>query len=317
MLYTLTPTWVWEKITLRKSDSLKCIECFIALLLILVTHSPVFAQNNAPSVDKSFLWSVKSDSNTVYILGSLHLLNKDSYPLGEVFEEAFRDSDVVVFEVDPGELESPETIKMVLSKAALEKGKTLRDTVSPETYELAKDELKDLGVDINMFTLTKPWFLAVTATILKLSKMGFNPEYGVDQHFYKKAQGSAKVVKGLETAEFQIDLIASLGEEHQDEVLLHTLKDLEVIEKELVSLIDSWNRGDAEGFQELVLRSYSEYPRVYERLIVNRNKNWLKEIEVYLRGNKNYLVVVGAGHLVGQQGLIKLLSNKGYRVEQM
>lgn len=302
---------------MRKTDTIKRLEYFTVLLLILVTQSPAFALSDAPLGEKSFVWRVKSDTNTVYILGSLHLLNKDSYPLGEAYEGAYEDSDVVVFEVDPGELDTPETIKMVLSKAALEKGKTLRGTVSPETYELAKDELKELGVDINMFSLTKPWFLAVTATILKLSKMGFNPEYGVDQYFYKKAQGSGKEVRGLETAEFQIDLIASLGEEHQDEVLVHTLKDLDVIEKELSSLIDSWNRGDEDGFQELILRSYGEYPRVYERLIVNRNKNWLKEIEGYLGGDKNYLVVVGAGHLVGQEGLIKLLSNKGYTVEQM
>ena len=302
---------------MRKRDSNKRLEYFISVLLILFTQSPAFAQADAPSGKKSFLWSVKSDSNTVYVLGSLHLLNKDSYPLGEAYEGAFQDSEIVVFEVDPGELEKPETIKMVLSKAALEKGKTLRDTVSPETYELAKDELGELGVDINMFSGTKPWFLAVTATILKLSKMGFDPEYGVDQYYYKKARGDGKEVRGLESAEYQIDLIASLGEEHQDEVLVHTLKDLDVIEKELNSLVESWNSGDEDGFEELILRSYGEYPQVYERLIVNRNKNWLKEIEGYLSGSKNYLVVVGAGHLVGQEGLIKLLSDKGYSVKQM
>jgi len=244
-------------------------------------------------------------------------MNKDSYPLGDPYEGAFKDSETVVFEVDPGELDKPETIKMVLSKAALEKGKTLRDAVSPKTYELANEELKELGVDIKMFANTKPWFLAVSATILKLSKMGFNPEYGVDRYFYKKARDVGKEVRGLETAEFQIDLIASLSKDTEDEVLLHTLKDLDVIEIELNNLIDSWNRGDEDEFQKLILRSYVEHPRVYGKLIVNRNKNWLKEIESYLRGDKNYLLVVGAGHLVGQEGLIKLLRNKGYSVEQM
>jgi uncharacterized protein len=289
-----------------------CITVFVFLIL----HQPLFAQQDSGPEKKHFLWSVKSNSNTVYILGSLHLLSKDSYPLGQAYEEAYGDSEVVVFEVDPGELDKPETIKMVLSKATLEKGKTLQETVSPQTYEQAKEELKELGVDINMFTNTKPWFVAVTATILKLSKMGFNPEYGVDQYYYNKAKDSSKEVRGLETAEFQIDLIASLGEDTEDEVLLHTLRDLDVIELELGSLIDSWNRGDEGEFQELILRSYAEYPRVYDKLIVSRNKKWLKEIESYLRGDKNYLVVVGAGHLVGEDGLIKLLSDKGYKIEQ-
>ena len=278
---------------------------------------PALSQQQLETENKHFLWSVKSPTNTVYLLGSLHLLNEESYPLGEAYEEAFEDSQVVVFEVDPSELEKPETIKMVLSKAALEKGKTLEDTVSPATYKLAKEELKELGVDIKMFSNTKPWFLAVTATILKLSKMGFNPEHGVDQYYYKKTQAAAKEVRGLETAEFQIDLIASLGGEYQDEVLLHTLKDLDVIELELGSLVESWNRGDEAVFQELILKSYGDYPRVYEKLIVSRNNSWLSEIEGYLNGDKNYLLVVGAGHLVGKDGLVKQLSDKGYSVEQL
>ena len=286
---------------------------FIPALLI----STAVSQELPDPGKKHFLWSVKSANNTVYLLGSLHVLGKDSYPLGDAYERAFQDSEITVFEVDPGELDKPETIQMVLKKAALEKGKTLKDTVSPETYELAKSELEEMGVDINMFALTKPWFLAVTATLLKLSKMGFNPEYGVDRYFYEKAQKDGKEVKGLETAEYQIDLIASLGEEYQDEVLLHTLKDLDVIEVELGSLVNSWQSGSAEEFQELILRSYGEYPNVYQKLIVDRNNNWLIEIEKYLSGNKNYLIVVGAGHLVGSEGLVKLLSDKGYRVEQM
>ena len=307
----------WERSTLKNHNSRSSFIPCIAIIIFLALNQPLFAQQDPGPGEKHFLWSVQSKSNTLYILGSLHLMSKDSYPLGDAYEEAFKDSETVVFEVDPGELDNPGTIKMVLSKAALEEGKTLKDTVSPETYGLAKEELRELGVDIKVFTNTKPWFLAVSATILKLSKMGFNPEYGVDRYFYKRAQDDGKEVRGLETAEYQIDLIASLGEEYQDEILLHTLKDLYVMELELGSLMDSWNRGDENEFQELILRSYVEHPRVYEKLIVNRNKSWLKEIEGYLREDKNYLVVVGAGHLVGQEGLIKLLRNKGYSVEQM
>ena len=293
----------------------RALLCLFLIPAILVNSA--LAQQPEDQAKKNFLWSVKSGTNTVYLLGSLHVLGKDSYPLGDAYEKAFEDSDIVVFEVDPGELEKPETVQMVLQKAALEKGKTLKETISPETYELASKELKELGVDINMFTLTKPWFLAVTATILKLSKMGFEPEYGVDRYFYGKAKKGGKEVKGLETAEYQIDLIASLGQESQDEVLLHTLKDLDVIEVELGSLVSSWQSGNAGEFQELILRSYGSYPNVYQKLIVDRNNNWLSEIEGYLRGDQNYLVVVGAGHLVGNEGLVKLLTDKGYTVEQM
>lgn len=302
-----------ENITLRLLR--RALLCLFLIPAILVNSA--LAQEPEDQAKKHFLWSVKSDTNTVYLLGSLHVLGKDSYPLGDAYERVFVDSEIVVFEVDPGELEKPETIQFILKKAALEKGKTLEDVISPEAYEQAKKELKEMGADINMFTLTKPWFVALTATILKLSKMGFDPEYGVDRYFYEKAAKSGKEVRGLETAQYQIELIASLGDESHDDVLLHTLKDLDVIEIELPNLVGSWQRGDGQQFQDLIFRSYVDYPSVYQKLFVDRNNNWLPYIEGYLKEDKNYLVVVGAGHLVGNEGLVKLLSDKGYTVEQM
>lgn len=317
MLYTIFSKYPHGEITLNIYPINIIRTLFIAVFVFAFFTLQALPQQPNNVESKNFLWSVKSDSNTVYLLGSLHVLGKESYPLGDAYEKAFQNSQVLVFEVDPGELEKPETIQMVLEKSAIEKGKTLKDTVSPKTYELAKSELGDMGVDIKMFTYTRPWFVAVTTTILKLSKMGFNPEYGVDKYFYQKAQKSGKEIIGLETAEFQIDLIASLGGESQDEVLLHTLKDLDVIEVELPGLVGSWQTGDSKKFQQLILKSYGEHPGVYQRLIVDRNNNWLKAIEGYLKSDKNYLLVVGAGHLVGNEGLVKLLSDKGYKVEQM
>jgi uncharacterized protein YbaP (TraB family) len=302
---------------LRNNTALRAVRYYLAIVILLGAHGTALAQVDSSPGEKSFVWSVRGGSNTVYILGSLHLLSKESYPLGKAYEDAFQNSEVVVFEVDPGELEKPETIRMVLSKAALENGKTLEETLSPETYRLAKEKLKDAGVDIQMFSKTKPWFVAVTVAVLKLSQMGFQPEEGVDRYFYNKAKEGQKGVMGLETAEFQIDLIASIGGDTEDDILLHTLKDLDVMEAEMKSLVGSWKRGDVGEFKKVILKSYWEYPRVYDELIAARNKNWLPHIEKYLGGDKNYLVVVGAGHLVGPDGLINMLTQKGYKVEQM
>ena len=302
------------EITLRHFI-IRTLHIVVLIPLLLITSA--LSQELNEEDKKHFLWKVSSGTNSVYLLGSLHVLGKDSYPLGDAYEQAFQDSEIIVFEVDPAELEKPETIQFVLKKAALGKGKTLKDVVSPKTFERAETELNEMGVDIKLVSLTKPWFLAVTATILKLSKMGFDPEYGVDRYFYEKAKKSTKEVRGLETAEYQIDLIASLGDASQDDVLLHTLNDLDVIETELPNLVDSWRRGDGEEFQDLIFRSYIDYPDVYQKLIVDRNNNWLKDIEGYLKSDKNHLVVVGAGHLVGSEGLIKILTDKGYTVQQM
>ncbi len=250
-------------------------------------------------------------------MGSLHLLTKDSYPLNEAYMNAFDRSDVIVFEVDPGTLEKPETMRMMLSKATLKGDKTLDRVLSGKTYKLTGDKLKELGADIQVYNKSEPWFVAISLGVLKLKSLGLEGDEGVDKYFYDRALQSGKKVKGLETAEFQVDLLAKAGGANQEELLLQTLKDLDVMEHEFNEIVDSWDSGDTERLEAAMLESYNDYPLIYEELIGQRNKTWLSEIERYLGLNENYLVVVGSGHLVGKEGLINLLRQRGYKVEQM
>ncbi|MEQ9620030.1 MAG: TraB/GumN family protein [Deltaproteobacteria bacterium] len=293
---------------------------FIGLLICLLYAghlSPALSDNSGNSGNKHFLWRVSSETNNVYILGSLHLLNEKHYPLSEVYENAFDDSRILVFEVDPGVLDEPETARMMLSKATLPRDKTLSGVLSEETYTLTKEKLGDMGVNIIMFSKSKPWFIALTAGMLKLKSMGLNPEYGLDRYFYDRAAEEDKEVVGLETAEYQVDLLASVGGDKQDELLLQTLTELDLMEEEINKLIAAWSSGDDERFETIIFKSYEGYPEIYERLIVERNKNWLPRIEEFTGAGENYMVVVGSAHLVGKDGLINLLRKKGHEVEQM
>ena len=292
----------------------------VVIVLIIAILGLVFqagAEGKANTGKKHFLWKVSSDTNTLYILGSLHLLTKENYPLPEAFENAYEDSEVLVFEVDPGTLNTPESVRMMLSKATLGKDLTLKEVVSEETYKKTKRKLGLLGADILMFNKSKPWFVAVTLGFLKLKSIGLDPSDGVDMYYYNKAVENGKKVEGLETVEFQVNMLAQVGEENEDEFLLQTLEDLDVMDAELEEMLGSWNKGDTKQFEKAMFKSYEDYPEVYEKLLVERNKNWLPQVEKLIGQDVDYLVIVGSGHLVGKDGLINLLREKGYDLEQL
>jgi uncharacterized protein YbaP (TraB family) len=290
---------------------------FFVLIAVLTLGLQFPAEGIAGGGKKHFLWKVSSDTNTVYIMGSLHLLRKEDYPLPKAFEDAYQDSEVLVFEVDPGTLNTPETVRMMLSKATLGKDVTLDQVISEDTYGKTKRKLNLLGADILMYQKSKPWFVAVTLGFLKLKSIGLDPSDGVDMYYYDKAVEDGKEIEGLETAEFQVDMLARAGEENEDAYLLQTLEDLDLMDDELHEMLDSWSKGNAARFQKAMFKSYKDYPEVFDSLLVERNKNWLPQVEKLIGQDEDYLVIVGSGHLVGKDGLINLLSEKGYEIEQL
>jgi len=99
-------------------------------------------------------------------------------------------------------------------------------------------------------------------------------------------------------------------------MLLQTLKDIRSIEGAVGAIVQAWASGDMKALDSILLQNLKEYPEVYQRLILDRNRAWLPKIESYLAQRENYLVVVGAGHMAGKDGVIEMLKAKGYSVEQ-
>ena len=151
---------------------------------------------------------------------------------------------------------------------------------------------------------------------LQWQKAGFDGELGLDRHFYDQARADGKRVQGLETAAFQISRLDEMTMEQQERLLSETLKDLDNELANLTTLVQAWKAGDAAEVERIVLADVKQNPLMYERLLVERNRNWLPELEKLVARPRPAFVVVGAAHLVGPDGLIALLSAKGYRVEQ-
>ena len=266
---------------------------------------------------RNFLWKATSKSGgTMYLVGSVHLLPKDSYPLNPALEVAFKESDLLVEEADLGEMGVGAQMAF-LSRGMLPSSTPLDKVLSPATYALLTKRAAEIGVPVEPLKLLKPWMVAQMLEVMQWQKAGFDPELGLDKHFYDLAQGTGKSVQGLETLDFQMSLFDGMTLAEQDHLLAETLKEIDTEQANMAKLMDAWKAGDAPTVERIVLSALRQEPQLYQRLLVDRNKAWIPKLEALFARKGRTFVVVGAAHLVGPDGLISLLRAKGYSVEQM
>lgn len=266
--------------------------------------------------EKSFLWQVESGNNRVYILGSVHFLKKADAPLKPIIDETFAKAKRLVFEVDLLN-EGPEKMQQLIFKRGINlDGKTLPQKISPETLQLATVWANDLGIDIEALSPFKPWVVGMTLVALQLQKLGYDPNLGVDRRLAERAKQANKAVSGLESGEFQFELLDSLPASLQEMMLRQSFAEMAQFEKTVDSMVRTWRIGDLATAEKLFLESMAEYPDLREKLLDQRNRDWLPQIEKLLKLDDDVLVVVGAAHLVGKNGVIELLKGRGYKVEQ-
>ncbi len=299
-----------------RQRSLFFVKAIFAFLALLITPACQHVPETKQAPATSSLWSVSSDHNTVYLLGSIHVLKKENYPLHDNIYQAFDLAPHLVFEVNLDELSSPQIQLHTIKKGMYIEGHTLKDALTPENYDLVQTHLAQRGYSIEMFKLMKPWMLATTITLLELQKLGFATDFGVDQHFFLKAKTQGKTIEGLETVEYQINLFDNLSLGTQELFLLQTLKELNLLERQTHQLVESWTHGRVEGL-EVMLENMQEFPEVYEALITQRNNTWLPHVESYLQKEEPYMIIVGALHLLGEKGLLAMLKEKGYVIKQL
>ncbi|MGO9139084.1 MAG: TraB/GumN family protein [Syntrophales bacterium] len=268
--------------------------------------------------EKNFLWRIQSKRNTVYVLGSIHLLKKDVYPLSRTIEGAFEKADVLVVEADVSDI-SRLDLQNLMESAFYPGGDSLEKHVSGKTFNLIKEEAARAGLPMELVYNQRPWFLGLTLESVELMKSGYDPNYGIDKHFLSKAEGKKKISE-LESLDYQINLLAGLNDEEQELFLLYTLTELRILVQEVDELVDAWKSGATEKMESTITKSLTEDRRfytIYDKLIYKRNRNMAQKIDGYLKTNGTYFVVVGAAHLLGDKGIIQLLKDKGYTVEQL
>ncbi len=281
--------------------------------LLIVLLLPLLA---GTSIAQTSVWKVKKGKNEMYLAGSIHVLKKSDYPLPAEFDQAFANSDKLVFETDIAKLKDPSIAQMMMSKAMLADGKTLSDVLSEETYKALEAETAKLSLPLSALAQFKPSMVMVTLTGMKLQQLGISSE-GVDQFYYSKAQEAGKGLGYLETIESQIDVLMNMGQGNEDEFVKYSISDLEETESAMSEMVSNWRSGKSTLFEEQLSEMKDDYKDTYQSLMVNRNNAWMPHLEEFMKDEVTEFVVVGTLHLHGEDGLLDMLEAKGYKIKQV
>lgn len=265
---------------------------------------------------KTSIWQVSNGTNTVYLGGTFHMLKPSDYPLPKEFEQVYKKVNWLVFETDMDQLSSPEFQQKFLQSMTLPTGQILADHLSAEAYaELIRYAARN-GMDTGRLQRFTPQMVALIITIEELKKYGLTAE-GVDTFIGDKAKKDRKIVTKLESTDDQIHYISTMGAGNESNLILQTLADMKDLPEELNAMSNAWRAGDDEALFETGIKPMLEdYPKIYQSLLVERNNNWMDKIEKLIAHPEEKFILVGALHLIGQDGLLQQLKNRGYQVQQ-
>ncbi len=262
------------------------------------------------------LWELHGKHNTVYLLGSIHVLRPRDYPLAPALLDAYGDAKSVLMEVNMEEIGSAEVQSEMLGSAMLPEGKTLTGILGQQRYARADALAREVGVEISLFDQFAPWFVAEAISQQQLTQLGFQPESGVEMYFMDRARTDGKSMAGLETVHDQISVFENMSLDTQAEYLLSSLEEAHGLAAEVDAMVHAWQRGDTQWFVNELQSEFGRDPRLYQSVLVARNRKWVPKIEALLNDDKNYLVIVGTGHLVGPGSVIDLLKKDGIGATQ-
>ena len=281
----------------------------------------LFASNIAcAEAPKPLLWKVSDADNSLYLLGSFHMLKADDYPLAKSTDVAFDDAEQLYFELSPEEMNNPALGQKMAQAAMLPHGKNLQQSVSAETWKKFEAYAAKNNLPVANFQGFEPWFVGLILSVTEMQKIGLDAALGLDKHFMDRAAKSGKPGKGLETGDSQIAIFDSMSSLQQEQFLLDALGDSAEIKAKMDELYATWRKADDKTlFDKMAMEMRKDYPELYQSINPDRNNAWLPKLEALLKANKSddILVVVGALHLVGDDGVVKLLKDKGYKIERM
>jgi uncharacterized protein YbaP (TraB family) len=298
---------------IRSSTRLKRAVPLVHLALAVALAAPMAASAQG----RNFGWKVTSPQGAIYLVGSVHLLTKDFYPLNPSLEQAYKDSNLLVEEVDIAEMMAPGAQMTTLMRGMQPSSTPLDKVLSPSTMAALSKKSQEVGLPLEALKQFKPWMIALTLEAMEWQKAGFDQELGLDKHFYNQAQTDGKQVQGLETIEYQISRFDEMPIDLQDHLLAETLKSIDTEQASMSRMIEAWRAGDSAALERIVLKDLQQEPQLYQRLLVERNKNWLPKLDALFTRSSRALVVVGAAHLVGPDGLLAMFKAKGYKIEQL
>lgn len=286
---------------------------YSVLLFIIIGTGETSAQpKNKGNDNQPVLWVSKDAGNNIYLLGSIHALAKQDYPLPKAYEDAYQDAEQTVFEIEL----TPDAItkiqRLAINLATFKDGKTLKQTLGDGQFSQMNKELLKYGTSLKALNRFEPWFVTLNLANLQIAEAGISPEFGVDPHFYTRAIQDGKGINALETVEEQLNLFDTIPMPSQISLLEQSVFELQNAKEKLVHMVAAWRMGDVGALEILLNEEFLKNPDLARTLLYQRNRSWAKNIEKFFGQKDDYLIIVGAGHLIGRGSVIDLLAAKGH-----
>ena len=281
-------------------------------LLLILTSSYILI---SAGFAQSSVWTVEGKGNTIYLGGTIHILSPEDYPLPMEFDSAFAWSDIIVFEADLKKMEEPAVIQKMMTLAMYQDERTLKGELSAEAYGLLEEKCSEIDIPLAGMQKFKPSMVMLIYVVTKMQQSGSTSD-GVDQFYLAKALSNEKDLLYLESIESQLNLLFGEEDEDESQSVLQFFDDQDKWDNSLTELKADWLNGEEKVFKNLQKEMRKEYPDIYQKMIVDRNENWISQIESYLDNEPVEFVLVGAMHMHGPDGVIRMLKKKGYRINQ-
>ena len=281
------------------------MQYLILLCLLIPFHT--FAETS--------LWKVSKDDSELFIGGTIHVLSPEDYPLPIEFERAYKLSQKIVFETDLEAMAKPEIQQLFLKRLMYQKGKSLKDDLKPQTYRNLVDYAKSTGLMIETLNFFKPPMVMISLVMNELQRLGMGDK-GVDSYFNQKAIIDGKALGQLESIEFHLNVIENIGKGQEDEMILNTIEEMKELPMIMEEMKQAWRKGESKKLAKIGLFPMkTDFPDLFRMILVERNNAWVPRIEALLATPEVEFILVGALHLVSNEGVIEKLRGLGYKVE--
>ncbi len=266
--------------------------------------------------EDGLVWAIEGEQNTVYLVGSIHLLRQSDYPLPPSINVAYEDAEKLLMELDMDDMDQLAMARIMMEAGRAPEGQTLTSLLGDD-YESASEKAGLINLDLKRLDALQPWLVAMTVTQMAMMSEGFDPMAGVEMHITRRAGQDQKPIEGLETLEEQIGALSGMDMEDQIDFLLVTLDEMEKVSEGVESLVGAWRDGDIETMVNDLIAPMNENEDVYDAMLTNRNRNWIETIEAQLEGEDDVMILVGAAHLVGDDSVNDMLEKRGHKLRRI
>lgn len=284
------------------------IRC-VAVLLSVLSTSPVMAQTS--------VWKVSNGTDNIYLGGTIHVLKPSDYPLPVEFNQAYEAADRLILETDIRAAQEPQGQQQIMQAMQARPEEAVDRVLTPHTYSKLMRTFGQYGLSLSSMRQFKVSMMMITLTLAEMSRLGIN-QTGVDEFFLQRAVDDGMAVGELESFGDQIQFIADMGKGNEERFVTMSLTELTETETMMEAMVASWRSGDMASLTTIFVEDMQKnYPVIYQQLMVERNNNWVPNIEKLFNQPGTELVLVGVGHIPGESGLIRQLEKRGYRVEPL